>query len=1630
MQESKTELNSHKTINIIFIFLSAFIILSGYFYYLHRKSELKEDIQQELKSIGAFKTGEIHAWMHERKGDIQFVSKNPNTPDYLDKLIYQRDNTLWTSLYVRMNDFSHIYGYQDVIITDTLGRVILNIDKTVNQLGNFSKELLKQAKQKKDAIIYDLYRDDFTGKMNFDFVLGLYEQGKERPKILGYIILRVDPHTYFYPLLAKWPTTYKTAETVLAKLSLDSVVYINDLPKNNKLAYTYKVSIKHSKAIAAEALKGKTGLVDGFDYVNTPVLAYSEMIEDTDWILVSKVDSSEIYKPITSQALLFCAFIILFIIILFVLLYSIRNGVQKKYYKTLLEKELEKEKTQVLLEKSEKSYQRLIESINDVVFEVTNEGIIKYVSPQSITLLGYSKENVIGTNFLDYVYEEDLHRVIERLNENLSESSQLEYRYKTKDGGLRWVKTTSTPLVENGIRVGLTGTISNIDIRKKYEIELKEREALYRTLLDAIPDVVVIADLNGKITFTSPRMLQMFRTDSDSTYLNHHMLEFIDSRDHESAKQNIEKLFNNTLTTSVEYRGVRFDGSILDIEINSDFIRDENGKPINMVFVVRDISDRKIAAEKLFKSKEQYRSLVESSDSIISLVDKEGKILFINKRGAHKLGLEIQEVLGKNISSFHLNDIRTKAIKDILHVIETEKSYSEELQMVISGKTLWNRIALQPVKNSAGRVDNVLIQISDITDRKVAEEKIKQSEQKYKALFFDSPDAYLMFKDNVFIECNKGAELLLGGDRSRIIGMTPDAISPIYQPNGMKSADLAKEMIALAFKNGKHSFEWIHERFDGTEFLAKVDLVHVEYDDGKVLFVTWRDITNERATQKLIRKLSTAVEQSPISIQITDKQGNIEYVNPSFIKTSGYSEEELIDTNTKLYKSGLNSDDLYKNLWETISNGNIWEGELINKKKQGEFYWERVSITPIFNDQGIATNYLATKEDITQRKQYEQQILDLNTTLEDKIRVRTHELDIINHNLSKEIGERIQIEEALAAKTLELENFFGLSIELLGIADANGRYLKLNKSWEKVLGYDLSELLNKSFLDFVHPEDLEMASHVIDNSSLENPIVNYVNRQRCKDGSYRFLEWNAVPIGKYIYFAARDITQRKKSDEELIKARKDAEQANKVKSEFLANMSHEIRTPMNAIIGFSDLLRANVKDPKTLSQVETIRRSGKNLLNIINDILDLSKIEAGKLDIQKEPLNLNVILKDIEIIFSQKMKDKGLQFIINTESFIPPSLVLDEVRLRQVLFNLVGNAIKFTEKGIITVNVNQVIKTNSDNHLDLYISVEDTGIGIPFEQQKLIFAPFTQQDGQSTRKYGGTGLGLSISKRLVEMMGGEISVESELNQGSKFKILLHDVEISELVLEPKHDEHYNPDLVEFEKGKVLIVDDNFANRELCKAIFINSAIEVFEAENGQQALDIANKEIPDLILMDLRMPVMNGFEATKILKANKATKHIPVFAITASHQIILEKDSDKTIFDEFMLKPVNLVELVKLLTKYLKCKTIIAKESIEPIALSKETLTQEQINNLPELLRVLENEVMKEYQLSLNNQMIDQLEAFGNKITHVGDLYQFEIISTYGKEIVSYASNFEIDKLIDTIKMYPELLNKIKLLTQ
>lgn len=618
-----------------------------------------------------------------------------------------------------------------------------------------------------------------------------------------------------------------------------------------------------------------------------------------------------------------------------------------------------------------------------------------------------------------------------------------------------------------------------------------------------------------------------------------------------------------------------------------------------------------------------------------------------------------------------------------------------------------------------------------------------------------------------------------------------------------------------------------------------------------------------------LQKFLRIIENAPITVAITDTQGTIEYVNPYFCQSTGYAAEEVIGQNPRILKSAETPIETYKNLWNTLLAGQIWHGEFVNKRKNGELYWEAVLMVPIKNDAGTITHFAAIKEDISDLK-------TVQKDLSDQLAFTAQVLDEIPNPIFYE--------------------------------DANGLLLGCNKAYEQAFDITKEALAGKSILalDYLPWADRQIYQQEHRRVIATGETSRQYLQRRFTDGKTHEILYSlsgfrladGSPGG--LIGVIVDVTDLKEKEAKLEQAYRIAQEATEAKSMFLANMSHEIRTPMNAVIGMAYLALRTELTPKQRDYIEKIHSAGNSLLGIINDILDFSKTESGKLHLEAIDFPLDEVIANVVNVTSGKTYEKGLELLYRVSPAVSQTLTGDPLRLGQIITNLVNNAVKFTEQGEITIEVEQI--KQSSRKVQLQFSVRDTGIGMTEEQIKRLFQPFTQADGSTTRKYGGTGLGLTISKKLVEMMKGNIWVKSQSDVGSTFFFTAW------FGVANSQEQRTLPTAMA--NLHLLVVDDHPAAREILAEHLQAMHFRVDTAASGQEAL-AAIKQCDSFdpyaaIFMDWQMPHMDGIETAFRIKNCPDIRHIPaIVMVTAFEKEEALQKTKAACLDTLLIKPVN-----------------------------------------------------------------------------------------------------------------------------
>ncbi|WP_291097336.1 MULTISPECIES: PAS domain S-box protein [unclassified Flavobacterium] len=1009
---------------------------------------------------------------------------------------------------------------------------------------------------------------------------------------------------------------------------------------------------------------------------------------------------------------------------------------------------------------AEQSYNNVFNSVSEAIYVLDEAGTFIDVNKGAEKMYQYTREELIGQtpssvaapgrNNLD-----EIQRMMQTVFET-GISAQFEFWAVRKNGEV----FPKEVIVNKGNYFGkevLIATARDITETKRTEEKLIESQYHLQTIVSTEPECVKTVDAQGNLKTINPAGLEIIEADSLNQVIGKPILNII-APEYRGAYTEMHNRVLKGESIKMEFEVISLKGTRLWVETSATPLQD-NGEVVYLA-ITRDITDRK-RAEKIQK---------ESLDLIHKITSRVPGVVYQFKlrpdgsscfpyasEGINQIYRvspdEVREDASKAFANIHPDD-RANVVASIQVSAQNLTQWKQEYRVKYENGTVrflyGNAI---PQQEEDGSVIWYGF-ITDITDQKKSEEKLRESEEKYRGLVENSPNAIVIYVDGKIVFANNECvHLMVAKNKEQLIGKP--VLQFVHPENRSNVIQILKEIKVDGKPLPTSEEKFI--RLDGTTVDVEIKAIPTVYKHKTAVQLIIQDITERNRTEVKLRQLSQAVEQSPATTVITDTEGNIQYVNPKFVETTGYSFDEIIGKNQRIQSSGHTSAEEYKKLWDTIKAGNAWYGEFYNKKKNGDLYWESESISPIFNTKGEITHFVGIKEDITKRKQIEQ---------------------------------------------------------------------------------------------------------------------------------------------------------------ELINAKEQAEESDRLKSAFLANMSHEIRTPMNGILGFAELLKEpDLTGEEQKEYIKIIEKSGVRMLNIINDIIDISKIESKQMEVSISDTNVNEQIEYIFNFFKPETTNKGIQLVFKNGLPAKEAIIkTDTEKIYAILTNLVKNAIKFTDKG--TIEFGYTLKADrKPAALEFY--VKDTGVGIPKDRQQAIFDRFIQADISDKRAFQGAGLGLSISKAYVEMLGGKIWVESEEGKGSTFYFTIP------YNVEPKKETVFkNTASKEEEENqiknlKILIVeDDTISNLLISKAVKIFSK-EILKATTGVEAVEACrNNPDIDLVLMDINMPIMDGYEATKQIR--QFNKDVIIIAQTAFG---MTSDREKAIAagcNDYISKPINIAVLGDLIQKYFK----------------------------------------------------------------------------------------------------------------
>ncbi len=1046
----------------------------------------------------------------------------------------------------------------------------------------------------------------------------------------------------------------------------------------------------------------------------------------------------------------------------------------------------------------------------DSILWVRSDGRFVYANEAAYAMLGYSPDELLAMT----VPELDLNFSVERFTTFWEEMCQdgatmFESKQRCKDGNPVPVEISVAHMTCDEHEY-LCAFVRNITERKQMHEALEtERRRLF-ALLDQLPAYVYLIAPDYSVRFANSYFREHFGGPQETLNCYHNVFATETPCD----PCPVQAVFEHG-TPQVWETAAR-DGRTYTIHAYP--FTDVDGTPLVLELGI-DISERKQAEEQLRQSQAALQhanaelehrvaartaelqenqallhGLLDNSPAFIFVNDLQGRYLLINRNGAALMGLTPEQVIGKLQSDMvPLATVEQWRAEDYQVLSQQQPCIFEQVVPLDTG--IHTHMTTKfPIVNAQGEVYAIGGIITDITERRRMEEALRKSEERLRHILHCSPNGVLVLDNQGIIQYANplACHLLHKSD--------PEGL-PFGLP--VVAGESCETDIATP----------------GGNTVCELRVTETDWDGTPSYVISMSDITERRRAEHDLRKLYRAIEQSPVSVVITDINGAIEYVNPKFTQVTGYTFEEALGENPRILKSGTTPPEVYADLWQTILAGNEWQGEFYNRKKDGSCYWEAASISPITSSDGSITRFVAVKEDITPRK----------------------------------------------------------------LAEA-----------------------------------------------------------------------------------------------ELQQAKEQAEAANRAKSAFLANMSHELRTPLNAILGFAQLLVLdNRLLPEQQEHLGIIERSGEHLLALINDVLEMSKIEAGRPTLHNHHFDLHRMLDDLDDIFRLRATEKHLQLRFNLAPHTPRTIYADERKLRQVLMNLLSNAIKFTRQGHISVYIgthsppaHMAGETEKPGNATapvagsmLCCSVEDTGLGIEWGDLEHIFDAF-YQTSQGKYVYEGTGLGLPISRNFVQMMGGELHVESAPGCGSMFWFEIPiQVDKTSMVDVGDRAKPFTPHqattpLPGQPAYRVLVVEDEAYNRALLTRLLEMLGMEVRGALHGQEAIEYWKQWAPHIIFMDMRMPVMDGYEATRRIKALSKVKTpdaplTPIVALTAS---VFMEDRNKIMAvgcDDFIQKPFHQVQICEMLVKHLGVRFAVGAQQAEPHERATqdppaEPLLQEMVAAMPE----------------------------------------------------------------------------------
>jgi PAS domain S-box-containing protein len=921
-------------------------------------------------------------------------------------------------------------------------------------------------------------------------------------------------------------------------------------------------------------------------------------------------------------------------------------------------------------------------------------------------------------------------------------------------------------------------------------------------------------------------------------------------------------------------------------------IRNPAGEVTALSVVLRDVS--------VMKESEQasalLASIVESSEDAICALGLDGTFVSWNHGAEDLFGYPAEEIIGKNVSVLAPLSMDDET-RQQLETIRKGRAVSafETVRLTKDKRIIDVSISMSPIRNPLGEVVGAAAISRSIAELLETREALIETAARLRGIADSAQDAILMMDPQGAISFwNPAAESMLGYRYREAIGQN---LHELLAPE--RFGEAARAAVPEFLRTGRGeavgtTIELAARRKDGIEITVELSLSSVSLNGEWNAIGIIRDITERKRTEEALReseeRFRIMADSCPIALWVTDPQGGLRFTNRSLRDFSGATAKQLERSEWQVSLHPDDAAEFVDGFQRALKEHTSFKAQARFRRADSEWRWIELYALPRFSAGGEFLGLVGSGRDVTEGKQAEQAL----QSSEEKFR-----------QLAENIGEVFWIINPEASETIYI-----------------------SPAYEQIWGRTCESAYRSpmSWMEAILPEDREQVLQAVASRAKAN-LVEVEFRIRTPEGQEKWIRDRSSPIfdgsGQAVRIVgiAEDITERKRREAELIRAREGAEAANRAKSCFLANMSHEIRTPMNGVLGMVQLIMDTELTPQQREFAQVIQASAKALLNLINDILDLSKVEARKITIEKLPFDPRGIVEEVVQLLGGQAKAKGLSLHAHVAQEIPPILCGDAHRLQQVLANLSANSIKFTARGEIALEA--AIESRSDSTATLRFTVTDAGIGIAPEKIAHIFSPFTQADESMTRKYGGTGLGLTICKQLVELMSGTMGVTSVEGQGSTFWFTavfdLAPLHGRQIASEPPPVGHSVAPVGATRIGRearILLAEDSATNRQVALAQLQKLGYLASAVANGADAVEAVRQGHYDLVLMDCEMPVMDGFEATRRIHAS-GQPDLPIIALTA-HAMAEHRDRCLSAgMNDYLTKPLELGLLAEVLGKWL-----------------------------------------------------------------------------------------------------------------